>query len=725
MKFSGALVLACLGSQAYATTKKCKSNSCAAWFGENNCPDTQLPKPDSDNKKCKTDEKCIKRCCQPKETCADWEVTCSKGKKMVPDFATTICKNNDCEELCCEKKTCEDWEGCCEDSGQNDIPDFATTPCHGNACEEKCCTPKYTCGSWLGGEIVEEKCKANGLLPPVDDTNNKECEDDECVEECCGEAGNCVDWGVTCPKHKKSVPDFATTICENDNCEELCCEQKTCDDWEGNCVDSDQIKIPDFVTTPCNGGDCSTKCCMTKPKTCKDYEIKISVDGAAPVKPQHVKLNTSSGPQKLIVTSNHDVEMALKTNSERVFLDKCSLDVDQDGDSVWVSTDTGNVKGNVEFQFVDETNATCKIHVGVEGKCRQKQCLAWGDPHFTNLDGNKFNYHSHSYSTFFSSKDLLIKGSHWHQDHDSHKKKASTYSGLMIQYKDTVLNFTSDDIKMKAQSLSLTTLNGEELENICYREKVHKSRGKVNKLEYWLEFPEGSKAMIEAKPSSKWRWHLKILFTPNDRYFEQVEGVCGNWDGNKHNDKHFKATWRATNLKEDFSLPVTDYPSGVDQLVCPGSPGSNNAENRCGRIADGDYKMVSVYTGEKEGLDYESSRNGDLFSDGDLECGIITNSEWAQTAIRAGCIDDAGVEQLVKDCMYEQRHGNGEAITETVDTLVLMCIADAENKGEMETDEFFLFAKANNFGSCSYPIGGEPTEEGCNCNEGFAGADCE
>eukprot|EP00122_Pirum_gemmata_P006461 Pgem_evm1s5908 len=48
-----------------------------------------------------------------------------------------------------------------------------------------------------------------------------------------------------------------------------------------------------------------------------------------------------------------------------------------------------------------------------------------------------------------------------------------------------------------------------------------------------------------------------------------------------------------------------------------------------------------------------------------------------------------------------------------------------QNKLEGEANEFHAYARKNGFGSCSYPTGGYPSNDGCICHDKFSEVQCD
>eukprot|EP00122_Pirum_gemmata_P020607 Pgem_evm1s19257 len=456
----------------------------------------------------------------------------------------------------------------------------------------------------------------------------------------------------------------------------------------------------------------------------------LRVNGQEPSSLTNIDL--SMGPVELIITGKRASQISFSTSNDKIYVSKCSDDLNTGGDSVAVLV-AAKVDGvgvgsrpvvNIQFGLEGESNEKCEFQVPVTINNRvtpvRGSCYAWGDPHTVNLKNQKVEYmgrYNNDIIQMFKAGDLLVQGKVFHNG------RLSTFKEMTVQYKNTVMHWSSPNFKHTRQTLKVTTLYGSEPENVCY-----KTRG--NAVE--LDLPDGSFIKLVQIHSGYWGHYFNVYIQPSMKYKTKMErGVCGSWDGNNAGWNQNKYTGEPNAYPESFDLvgnSASNDDHRVNYLVCqPDQTIKFDHSNYCSAIG-----MTLLSSHNNVDIEQEESTKDDapedkFHSNSADDCNQLREFVGVQLAERDGLTTAQEITDTIDNCKSDFNNGDKSAVVSTADSF-MDSIKIAAEQMDKENSQWYQFASNLDFSSCQWPIGGKPGlidgTLGCVCNEHFGGDTC-
>ena len=333
-------------------------------------------------------------------------------------------------------------------------------------------------------------------------------------------------------------------------------------------------------------------------------------------------------------------------------------------------------------------------------KCAK--CVAWGDPHFTSLDGKKFDFYGiGEYWVSFAKVDQHPSENDidWYVRSLQEKvKRAAKHSTLAAKYHEDLVVVDVDKgnraiLPELTINGAVTTMSENEVITLATGTTVkHTGRSmfgrRSQRAAYTITMPNGVVVYIRAG-----FWNLNLLdleLTIPERYGESALGLCGNCDGDKTNDLRkpdcsaipsssskrdihdWAETWRidATNTaRQECSPPVDDRvtdggddTSGVDPvpIPCEGVDAEllRAAEEACANVdpALRDGCMLDVCeTGDKDigrtTQENEQTLNEEVLGESpQCSAGSITKETTSIHGMIYALLDDTDPTSLLSGC---------------------------------------------------------------------------
>eukprot|EP00122_Pirum_gemmata_P001999 Pgem_evm1s1808 len=756
----------CKGAEC--ATKCCKPKpptTCADWTGK--CLANQLPLPNPETIHCKG-SKCKSKCCKPKPptTCADWTGKCLANQLPLPNPKTIHCKGSECKSKCCKPKpptTCVDWAGQCS-TDQLPLPNPKTIQCKGAECESKCCKPKppTTCVDWTG------KCSTNQL--PLPNPKTIQCKGAECATKCCkAKPLTCVNWTGKCSSNQVAKQNPHAIHCKGNECASKCCELNVCereklkvngrtdnglivnmDDRTGAIGVSVSAKFNGEVAVYTQSDDILINDCTLKVRNGQTSTLTISPGNRRSGSNQNYqnrvtlnyKLKENNGvlrecqqhfnvkrqertpgycesigdPHTKTIDGakhawgGHDYVSIFESKDLRIIGHHKRFQVDyfkpkdRFGNYVPVATYAEvsftykntfvQLKQQIHYskhdrrycgkskadQVIHVSNRECKARCDQEPTCRGyeiekggKRCeLSWD---IANVEGGWWAENHAGGSECWIKKDKeLNKYQAWHP------------------------------LKL----FNVKTGNGNDVEKIAYGKTASGHGDK-----YTFILPDKTQIVFETKKGYKEEGWLIDIYIRNisPRYQGQVTGgVCGNWNGNKHDDTYDSHNgsylknvfWKSTRAKFNGQAITykSDLPDGFEGKVCT----TNRPRTRGTFVGD----VV------------RSSRGRRDVNDGDESCQAILDISQIQEAVAKNLLDS---ETLLANCKYDSHIENSEEqqnnyVRDAI-TSIQFELSKKENHGRLSKDAMGFFEH----NACTFPYG-KWTGSKCKCRKGFFGRTC-
>eukprot|EP00121_Abeoforma_whisleri_P002388 Awhi_evm1s2140 len=315
---------------------------------------------------------------------------------------------------------------------------------------------------------------------------------------------------------------------------------------------------------------------------CIDFEITVN-NG------EDLIFDDDSGFLQVDIVSNHDtdIDFNFHANGGHLYSSTCGLPVAAgDSSSITLTSDLVNGQPGQEGETVIRLSYgnlnQCIEDVEVIRFSKEKgTCSSSGDPHTVTLDNAKHDWGNTDFVTIFEGCDLLILGDLYltdmqkevplvdGADRETTNVTLSMYQGFKFQYKDTVISVIVGDDKVTG--VYSETLNGAEMENILFSEKVHR---------FIFDLPDGSRISVHTRGNTRVGVHLDISLQVSAKYktlcpgVSSLTGVCGNWNGDEVDDGYTvnnvspQGPWTADAYRGNPTLPQSLFPANIEKLRC-------------------------------------------------------------------------------------------------------------------------------------------------------------